>query len=101
MSQRPTPCPLRHPDTVRELLYGLHMAGNVHRHVGECIDAMPIEGREAAKGLYLMRIEAVSKAIDDLQAMQDFLRNTSKSHEDAAINAAIATELQRANITTE
>lgn len=90
--------PLRHPDTVRGLLYGLHTAANDHRLIHEYIDARVPGSREAARILYMQRVEAVAKAIESLQTMQDRLRWEALGREDAAINAAITAELAHANI---
>ena len=90
--------PLQHPDTVRQLLYGLHMAGGAHRYAHEHIDARPPGSREAAATVYMLRIEAVARAIDQLLDMQDLLRREAAGLDEAALVAALEAELSAANI---
>lgn len=90
--------PLQHPDTVRQLLYGLHMAGGAHRYAHEHIDSRPPGSREAAIAVYMLRIDAVARAIDRLLDTQDLLRREAAGGEMAVWSAAVDEELKKLNI---
>lgn len=90
--------PLHHPDTVRKLLYGLHRAGEAHRHMHEHIDSRPPGSREAAASIYMLHIDAVARAVERLLDAQDRLRREAVGGEMALWSAAVDEELKKLNI---
>jgi hypothetical protein len=82
---------MQHPDTVRRLLRDLHTAAEGHRFIQERIDSSTTnEGsRKARTRLYLNRIEAVQKAIDDLNNAQEGILSEALHAEEQAQDSAI------------